>query len=413
MARRRLPRNLWAASVTSFLMDVSSEMVLNLLPLFLANVLGARTAVIGLIEGAAESTASLVKIFSGALSDRMGSRKWPAVAGYAVSALSKPGFLVATTWGQVAGVRWADRLGKGVRTAPRDALVADSIGPRDRGLAFGLHRAADTGGALVGIGIALGVVLWFQGEEGLLEGSTFRALVWVSLVPAVLAVAALALGARETGVREHGQAPRFGVRGLGKSFPRFLLIAGLFDLGNSSDAFLVLRAQERGAGVTDVLWMLLAFNAVYAVVSTPAGRLSDRLGRRRVIVAGWILYAAIYLGFARAGSASQIALLYVVYGAYYGLTTGTAKALVADLVPAERRAVAFGTYAALLGAIDLPASLIAGVLWQGVGAWSGFGPAAPFYFGAATAAAAALGLAFWLDDPELAPGEAGDAPAGG
>lgn len=400
MPGRRIPRNVWAASVTSFLMDLSSEMVLNLLPLFLANVLGARTSVIGLIEGVAESAASLLKLGSGALSDRFRSRKWPAVLGYAVSALAKPGFLLAGSWGTVAGARWADRVGKGIRTAPRDALLADSIDDRNRGLAFGLHRAADTGGAVLGIAVSIAVVGVVQGGADRLTRDTFHTLVLLSLAPAVLAVAVLAFAAREARAPVPGGSLRVGVRGLGRPFARFLVVAGLFDLGNSSDAFLVLRAQERGAGVIDVLWMLLAFNVVYALVSTPAGRLSDRIGRRQVLAMGWLAYAAIYLGFARAGGATDIAWLYAAYGVYYGLATGTARAFVADLVPAERRAMAYGSHAALLGVLDLPASLIAGLLWQGLGSWAGFGPAAPFYFGAGLALVATAALFAWVPEPD-------------
>jgi MFS family permease len=223
-----------------------------------------------------------------------------------------------------------------VRTAPRDALIADSIS--DFGLAFGLHRAADTAGAV-----------------------------------------------------------------LGRRFAVFLGIVALYDLGNFSDAFLVLRAQEQGLAVGDVLWTLLGFNLVYAVVSAPAGALSDRIGGKRIIIAGWIAYAGIYLGFAMAKSSIHIVAPCLCYDAYYGLTMGTAKAMVADLVPAQLRGTAYGSYHALLGIIDLPASLIAGVLWQGVGSWPGFGSAAPFYFGAATALLAALLFtAFVRDAPNRA-----------
>jgi MFS family permease len=398
--RRRISRNLWAVSGTSFLMDISSEMVMNLLPLFLANVLGARTAVIGLIEGLAESTASLLKVFSGALSDRLGSRKWLAVGGYAISALAKPGFYLATSWGLVAGVRWADRVGKGVRTAPRDALVAGSVTAADRGLAFGLHRAADTGGAVVGLLVAIGVVALAQRGAAQLDRSTFQTLVLLSLIPAFLAVLTLALGAVEVRVAPAERAPRIGFRGLGRRFGVFLVIACLFDLGNFSDAFLVLRAQERGLSVSQILWMLVAFNLVYALVSTPAGALSDRVGRKRLIVAGWLVYAVIYLGLALAESGAQIVALTICYGGYYGLSYGTAKALVADLVPTELRGTAFGTYNAALGLIDLPASLIAGLLWQGLGSWQGFGASAPFLFGATAALAAALLLALLVREPE-------------
>jgi MFS family permease len=397
--RRKIPRNVWAVSGTSFFNDISSEMILNLLPLFLANVLGAGTAVIGLIEGVAESTASLLKVYFGNLSDRLGARKPLAVGGYLLSTLAKPVFFFAGSWGVVAGARWADRVGKGVRTAPRDALVADSVSSSDRGLAFGLHRAADTGGAVLGLLIAIAVVAHLQGNASELGRETFRTLVLLSLVPALLAVLILALGVKEIRRGGPGDGPRIGFRGLGRRFAVFLAIVGLFDLGNFSDAFLVLRAQERGLGVGGVLWTLVGFNLVYALVSTPAGALSDRIGRRRILVAGWIAYAGIYLGFAMAQSGAQIVLLYLCYGAYYGLTMGTAKAMVADLVPARLRGTAYGSYNALLGVIDLPASLIAGLLWQGIGSWEGFGPAAPFYFGAATALAAALLLSAFLREP--------------
>jgi MFS family permease len=398
----RLHRNVWATSATSFLADVSTELVVNVLPLFLANVLGVRTAVIGLVEGVAEATASLLKAPAGALSDRLGRRKGLAVAGYTLSALAKPLLLVASSWGAVAAARWGDRVGKGVRTAPRDALLADSVDETSRGLAFGLHRAADTAGAVVGLLGAVAVVWLAQGGALSLGAETFRTLVAVSLVPAGLAVLVLAVGARETGsggaAASEARAGRVGWRGLGRRFGLFLAISALFDLGNASDAFLVLRAQERGLSVVEVLWMLVAFNAVYAVVSTPAGSLSDRLGRKRLLVAGWLLYGAVYLGFAVAETGLHVTALFVAYGAYYGLTAGAAKALVADLVPAPLRATAFGAYHAALGVIDLPASLVAGVLWQGLGGWQGFGPAAPFAFGAATALAAAALLAAFVKD---------------
>jgi MFS family permease len=405
--RRRIPRNLWVVSIASLLTDVSSEMVLNLVPLFLANVLGARTVVIGFIEGVAAAATSLLQMAAGALSDRWHARKWLTVGGYAVSALAKPGFYFAASWEMVAGVRWADRVGKGIRTAPRDALVADSIAPVDRGLAFGLHRAADTGGAMLGLLAAI-VVVWFT-ERGAaqLTRSTFQTLVLVSIVPAVLAVLTLAVGLVDVPVRSSGERPRIAFRGLGRRFAVFIAIAALFDLGNFSDAFMILRAQERGLGVTGVLAMLAAFNLVYALLSTPAGSLSDRIGRKRVIVVGWLAYAAIYLGFAVAQSGHQIVALYVCYGAYYGLATGTTKALLADLVPAPLRGTAFGTYNATMGLLDLPASFIAGLLWQGLGSWHGFGPSAPFFFGAAAALTAAILLAVVVPEPARPTSETG------
>jgi MFS family permease len=368
-------------------------MVINILPLFLANVLGVRTSIVGLIEGIAEATASLLKVFSGWLSDRLRARKWVAVAGYALSSLAKPFFYVANSWGMVAGVRWADRVGKGIRTAPRDALVADTISEEQRGLAFGFHRAADTGGAVVGLLIALGVVWLSQRGAMALGRSTFRTVVLMSLLPAFLAVLSLAIGAQDVPVKGVRERPRISFRGLGRRFALFLVIVGLFDLGNSSDAFLVLRAQERGLSVVGVLGMLVTFNLVYALVSTPGGSLSDRIGRRRVIIGGWLVYAAIYLGMALARTGWHVWALYTLYGVYYGLAYGTTKAMVADIVPEALRGTAYGTYNAVLGILDFPASVIAGLLWQGAGRWTGFGASAPFVFGAGMALAAAVLMA--------------------
>jgi MFS family permease len=365
-------------------------------------VLGARTVVIGLVEGVASSTASLLNVHSGWLSDRLRARKGLAVAGYAISAFSKPFFYWAGSWGAVAAVRWADRVGKGVRTAPRDALLAASVAERRRGFAFGLHRAADTGGAVVGLLVALAVVALWQRDAVELRLETFRTLVLVSVVPAFLGVLVLVLGAREVPVDTARERPRLRLRGLGRPFAVFLAVAALFDLGNSADAFVLLRAQERGLGVVGVLGMLVCFNLVYAALSLPAGRLSDRVGRKPVIAAGWLVYAAVYLGLGVSESGAQVWLLYSLYGAYYGLAFGTAKALVAGLVPEPLRGTAYGTYAAVLGILDLPASLLAGVLWGGIGSWPGFGPAAPFLFGAATAALAALLLLALVREPAAA-----------
>ncbi len=390
---RRLPRNVWAVSLTSFFMDISSEMIINILPLFLSNVLGIRTSIIGLIEGVAEATASLLKVFSGWLSDKVRARKWMAVVGYGISALAKPFFYFTNTWGGVAGVRWADRVGKGIRTAPRDALVADSINKDQRGLAFGFHRAADTGGAVLGLLVAL-LVVWLTQRNGLLlNRGTFQTLVLISIIPGILAVIALAFGTQDVAVTGTRELPRIAFRDLGKPFLVFMTIVSIFDLGNSSDAFLVLRAQERGLSVVGVLGMLVTFNAVYTLVSAPAGDLSDRIDRRWVIVGGWLIYALIYLGFAIAGRGWHIWVLYALYGVYYGLAYGTTKAMVADIVPEALRGTAYGTYNAILGLLDFPASVIAGILWQGAGTWAGFGPSAPFYFGSAMALLAAILMA--------------------
>ncbi len=396
---RTLPRNVWAVGFTSFFMDISSEMVLNILPLFLSNVIGVQTSIIGLIDGVAEATASILKLFSGWLSDKIGGRKWLAVIGYGLSAITKPFFYIASSWGLIAAVRWADRVGKGIRTAPRDALVADSTPKEMRGLAFGFNRAMDKGGAFLGLLIAALAVWLTQSNTVKLSKPTFQRIVLISLVPAFLAVIALAFGAKDVEVKGKRAAPKFSFRSLGKPFQIFLVIVSIFTLGNSADSFLVLRAQNLGVSVTGILIMLACYNLVITLVATPAGSLSDRIGRRRLIIGGWLVYAAIYFGFALANSAWQVWLLYIAYGLYFGLAFGTANAMVADLVPENMRGTAYGTYNAVIGLLAFPASFIAGILWQGIGAWDGFGAAAPFFFGGALALIAALLMAFWMPKP--------------
>jgi MFS family permease len=400
-SRVRLPRNVWVVTITSFLTDVSSEMLFNLLPIFLFNVLGARTGLIGVIEGVAESTASLLKMISGWLSDRLQKRKALAVFGYALSTAAKPLLYIANNWLWVLGMRFADRTGKGLRTAPRDALVADSIDERHRGLAFGLHRAGDTGGAVVGILVALLVIVTTEGT-GMLLRSTFQRIVLLSLIPAVLAVIVLAFGAHDVPPTAQpgasigeGERQKIGLdfRRRDGGFFMFLVIIVLFTLGNSSDAFLILRAEQAGLSVVGVLGMMLTFNLVYALLSGPSGALSDRIGRKRLLVVGWSVYTAVYLGFAGANAGWQTWGLMAVYGVYYGVSEGVARAFVADLVPATQRGSAYGAYHAAVGLTALPASLIAGVLWQGVGEWQGFGPSAPFLFGAGMALLAVVLLA--------------------
>ncbi len=329
---RSLPANVWIVTATSFLTDVSSDMIFNLIPLFLANVLKAGTAVIGLIDGLAETTASLMKIYSGALSDRLGQRKWITVVGYALSALSKPFLYIAGAWGWVLGVRVSDRLGKGIRTAPRDALVADSIDEKQRGLAFGLHRAGDTAGAFFGVAIAA-LIVWLT-ERGAadLTRHTFQIAVLVSIVPAFLAVIVLAVGARETGIQKKSTVPVLSLQGMDTRFKLFMLVLVLFTLGNSSDAFIILLGQNRGLDVVQILLMLMTFNLIYSVLAGPLGALSDRVGRRRLIIGGWIAYGLVYLGFGLSHTGWQVWVLYGLYGIYYAASEGSAKALIADLV---------------------------------------------------------------------------------
>lgn len=389
MQKLSLPRNVWVLTAASYLTDTSTEMLTNLIPLFLANVLGVRTSIIGVIEGLAETTASLLKLYSGALSDKLGSRKWLTVSGYGLSTLAKPFLYFASTWGWVLGVRIADRVGKGIRTAPRDALLAGSIEEKQRGLAFGLHRAGDTAGAFTGLAIAALVIYLTQSGAAQLTSATFQTIVLVSIVPAALAVLILALFVREVTGKAQTSAPAFSLAGMDARFKGFLLAAVFFTLGNSSDAFIILRGQERGLSVLQVMGMLLTFNAVYTLLAGPLGALSDKVGRRKLILGGWLTYGLVYLGFAASQSGGQVWVLFGLYGVYYAATEGAAKAYVADLVPAERRGTAYGLYNAAIALTAFPASLIAGILWQGIGLWSGFGPSAPFVFGAGMAILAA------------------------
>ncbi|MDO9348659.1 MAG: MFS transporter [Anaerolineales bacterium] len=390
---RSLPRTVWVLTATSFLTDISSEMIVYLIPLFLANVLRSGTAVIGLIEGLAETSASLMKIYSGALSDKLGRRKWLTVAGYGLSTIAKPFLYFATTWGWVLGVRFADRMGKGIRTAPRDALVADSINDKQRGLAFGLHRAGDTAGAFLGLAIAAVIVWLTQSGAATLSRATFQIVVLASIIPAALAVLVLAIGAQEVAVRATGRSP-LRLREMDNRFKAFLLVVVLFTLGNSSDAFIILRGQERGLNILQIMAMLMTFNLIYAALASPLGALSDKIGRRKLIIGGWIAYGLVYLGFAVSRTGWQIWTLFGLYGIYYAATEGVAKALIADLVAPQRRGTAYGLYNAAVGLTAFPASLIAGLLWQGAFGWAGFGASAPFFFGAVMALLA--GVLFWI-----------------
>lgn len=389
---RRLHPNIWFLTIGSFLTDVSSEMLTNLIPLFLYNVLGVQTSIIGLIDGIAETTASLVKIYSGALSDRLGKRKTLTVLGYALSTISKPFLYFATTWEWVLGVRFSDRVGKGVRTAPRDALLADSTKSTQRGLAFGLHRAGDTAGAFVGLGIAALIIWLTQSGAAELTRRTFQDVVLASIIPAILAVLILAVGVKEiaTARKESANLPSLKWKSFDKRFRAFLIVVIIFTLGNSSDSFIILRGQNRGLSVLQIMGMLMTFNAIYATLAGPLGSLSDRVGRRKLMLVGWTIYGLVYLGFALSHTGMEIWILYAIYGIYYALTEGVAKALVADIVPQEQRGTAYGLFNAAIGFSALPASLVAGVLWQVIS------PAAPFVFGASLALIAGFLLMTWV-----------------
>jgi MFS family permease len=399
---RGLHRNIWVLTVTSFLTDISSEMIINLIPLFLTSVLQAGTAVVGLIEGLAETTASLMKVFSGALSDKLGKRKGLAVLGYGLSALSKPFLYFAQFigWGGILGVRIADRLGKGIRTSPRDAMLAGSVDQNNRGLGFGVQRAGDTAGAFIGLAIAALIIWLTQTNPEVLSADTFQVAVLVSIIPAGLAVLVLGLVGQEVAPKRKQSGALLSFKGLDKRFILYLVASIIFSLGNSSDAFIILLAKERGLSFLQVMFMLMTFNAVYALLSGPAGSLSDRIGRRKLILFGWLAYGLIYLGFGFSRSGVGVWVLFGLYGVYYALTAGAGKAIIADLVPDEKRGTAYGLYHAALGIAAFPASAIAGLLWQGIGGWKGFGPSAPFFFGAGLALVAGLLFATWLREPK-------------
>jgi len=367
-------RPVFILGIVSFLTDVSSEMVYPLVPLFLTSVLGAPVAAVGLIEGLAEGAASLFKTVGGWASDRLRLRRPLVFAGYAVSAVAKPLLAAAYVWPVALLVRFGDRTGKGVRTAPRDALVADVTPPELRGRAFGFHRAADTLGAVAGPAAALGLLAAFA--------DNFRLIFILAFLPAVAALALVPL------VKERPPAPApagtagIAWRELGSGFYVFLGISLVFALGNSSDVFLLLRAKDVGLSNSEVVLSYMLFNVVYAVLAMPAGIISDRVGRRSVIGGGFAVFAMVYLGFALAGRGAVVWPLFAVYGVHMALTEGVGRAFVADFVPSERRATALGLYQGAMGGMILLSSVIAGVLWDAVD------PAAPFFLGAATALAA-------------------------
>ncbi len=408
--RRGITRNVLALAVVSLLTDVSSEMLVYLVPLYLANVLAASPAIIGLIEGVAESVAAFLKLASGAISDRFRRRRLLVAIGYGSSTASKALYLVASTWPLVLVARVGDRLGKGIRTAPRDALIADSTDEHYRGRAFGFHRAMDTTGAFIGVIVAFLIVGASAAGAQLLDAATFQLIVLVSLVPAVLGVAVIFIGVHDVAPKDVKGAPVAAIvpqvdedkasegpsrwtrlmaaaRALPMPFWLFVAANTLFALGNSSDAFLSLRTQQLGVTLQDLLLMIVAFNAANALVSFPAGILSDRFGRRIPIAIAWLIYGVSYAGFALATTATAAALLWILYGTYYGINEAVGRAFVADLVPADLRGTGYGILNFAVAVAVLPASLVAGLLWDT------YGSSAAFAFGAVLALAAVVLLA--------------------
>jgi MFS family permease len=377
----RLGRNVLALGWVAFFGGLAQDMIQPILPTFLTSVLGLSKEFIGLIEGSLTTIVSLMKIGAGYLSDALGLRKTIVFVGYALSALARFGLGFAGSGAAVFGLRLTDGAGKGLKDAPRDALVASSAGRRKLGFAFGVQRALDTLGSVAGPLIAYGLLrLWVN------HPNAYREVFLVAGVIAAVPLVIIGLFVRERRAAVNKQPISLAM--LRGPFAILLGVMLLFTLGNSSDAFLILRAENVGVPATIIPVVYALFNLVSAATAIPAGRLADRIGRRRAISYGWAVYALVYLGFALSRQAWSIWLLYAFYGLYYALTEGSAKALVAELVPDANRGAAYGLYNAAVGLMALPASLIAGALWDRVS------PSAPFLFGAAIAALAFIGLHF-------------------
>jgi MFS family permease len=369
-------RNVFILGIVSFFTDISSEAVYPLVPIFLTTTLNAPLAVVGAIEGLAESAASGLRWPAGWLSDRLGRRKPFVVLGYGLAAVAKPLLALAFHWPVVLFARFVDRFGKGLRSAPRDALVAQWTGRGERGRAFGFHRAVDTAGAVLGPLGALALLA--------ILGDNFRVIFLLAFIPAVLGVVLLRLVAERVPQTESSPAAQPQGSGLrfGAPFYAFLIVSLVFALGNSSDAFLILRSRNLGLGVSEAVLAYVVYNVSYSLLAMPAGIASDRLGRRNVIGLGFAVFAAVYLGFAVIDAGAYVWLLFPVYGVYMALTEGVGRALVADLVPGDRRGSALGLYQGGVGLMALLSSIIAGLLWDHVGV------SAPFFLGGSTAALA-------------------------
>lgn len=378
-----VPTSIWALGLVSMFMDISSELVHSLLPVFMATVLGASMATIGVIEGVAEATAAFAKIFSGAISDYFGKRKVFVVMGYGLGAISKPLFPLATTIGWVFTGRFLDRIGKGIRGAPRDALIADITPPELRGAAYGLRQSLDSVGAFVGPLLAMAFMAWFAND--------IKAVLWVAVVPALISVALLITMVREPDRVTPGSGPRLALtiataRRLPLCYWLIVLLGAIFTLARFSEAFLVLRALDVGFDLGYVPIIMVVMNVVYAAVAYPTGAIANRIGRRTLLVAGLAALIAADLVLAAAASPLQALLGAALWGLHMALTQGLLAALVAETSPADLRGTAFGVFNLFSGSAVLLASVIAGALW------AAYGAAATFLAGAAFAALAMIGL---------------------
>lgn len=377
-------KNIFWIGMTSLFTDISSEMIMSLLPLFLT-ALGASRAMIGLIEGIAEFTASIFKVLSGWVSDRLQSRKGLVVAGYALSTAVKPLIALANVWHQVLSVRFVDRLGKGIRNAPRDALVADSVEVHERGRAFGFQRGMDTFGAVIGTLLASLLVFILSEFTDLSIVSQYRTIFWLSVVPGVLGVLSFAFMVKE--VRGRGfvkPASNINWRTLDSGFKAFLFVSVIFELSNFSYAIFILRASNLGVIAALIPIIYLVYNIIYSMLSQPLGVMADKIGKKKVLFFGYLLSSLMCLGFAFASHSIFAWLLFALYGVVSAITNTTPRALLADLVFPDLRGTAYGVYYMLIGFVALPTSAIAGLLWDR------FGAITAFSYGAGLSALAAL-----------------------
>jgi len=366
--KTKIPRNVVWLGFVSLFNDLASEMIYPLIPLFLTSVLGAPMAVIGLIEGVAEATASLLKVFSGWFSDLVQRRKPLTVFGYSFSTISKLILATAHIWPTVFFARFIDRFGKGIRVAARDALIADSTEAGSRGAVFGFHRSMDTLGAVGGPLIAVGLMALFA--------NNYRLIFLISFIPALIGVLILQFFVTEVIKPKPVEKIKIAWDGFGPKYNLFLLVSVVFSLGNSSDVFLILRSKDLGLSVMMVMLAYVVYNVFYAAFSYPAGILADKIGFKKVLLMGFLIFALVYYGFASTNNPHMVWLLFAVYGFYIAFTEGVSKAYIANLAPKEKVGTAIGLYYTVTGVSILFASLIAG------GLWSVFGPSATFYFGA-------------------------------
>lgn len=395
--QKPISRNVIVMGLVSLFNDIASEMIVPIMPLFLNLVLGAPATIIGIIEGIAESLASILKVVSGWFSDKIRRRKLFVTAGYSFSTLSKLLIGLARTWGFVLFARVIDRIGKGTRTSARDALILESVDPAYRGRAFGLHRSMDSLGAVIGPLLALLLIHLYS--------NNYRTIFFIAFIPSLIGVTLLVLfvkekrkSAEELGIAKPKEEKpfRFNWKTMDTRLKLFLLVSALFAIGNSSDAFLILRANNLGLAVTWTVTAYVTFNVTYFLSSYPAGWLSDKIGPRKVLTAGFWLFALVYLFFGLINSTFWVWFLFPLYGIYMGLTDGISKAYISELVPKERIGTAIGAYLTLTGLLTFVASTLAGLLWKYVS------PATPFYLGAFTAALAAILFMFLLRNKSYA-----------